>query len=116
MPVKRRILGFASVLVMALALAANTWAGVTTYAGWSYWSAGQGAGTSFSPSWFRNVFHKSASFDTTVTFIDNVSYSWHATVRSYGTYVETHWLSSQVKKAHCRANTGGSYGTCVAYT
>lgn len=112
---KRRILGFASVLALALALAAGAWAGVSTYAVWSYWSAGQGAATSFSPSWFRNVFSKSASFDTTVTFIDNVSYSWHATVRSYGTYVETHWLSSQVKKAHCRANAKGSYGACTAW-
>jgi hypothetical protein len=115
MPVKRRILAFASVLVVALALAASTWAGTTTYAVWSYWSAGQGAGTSFSPSWWRNVFYKTAYFDTTVTFIDNASYAWHATVRSSGTYVETHWFSSQVKKAHCRANAVGSYGACTAY-
>jgi hypothetical protein len=114
--VKRQILVLASVLVVALAFAASAWAGGTTYAAFSNWYAGQGASTSFSPNWFRNVFHKNAMFDTTITFIDNVSYSWHATVRNNGTYVETHWLSSQVKKAHCRANANGPYGACVAYT
>jgi hypothetical protein len=106
---------FASLLCLGLMLAASAW-GATTYAAYSYWPAGQGAATSFSPSWFRNAFYKNATFDTTITFIDNVSYSWHATVRSYATYVETHWLSSQVKKAHCRANASGPYGACVAYS
>jgi hypothetical protein len=105
------------VLVLALAFCTNAGAAVVTYAGYQYWPAGQPASTGFSPSWYRNLFYKTSSFDTTVTFIDNVSYSWHATVRSWGTYVETHWLSSQTKKAHCRANTAGrSWAACTAYS
>jgi hypothetical protein len=113
--VKRRILVLAALLVLGLTLATTAWAAATTYAAHSYWPAGQGAATSFSPGWYSNRFYKNAMFDTTITFIDNVSYSWHATVRSRATYVETHWLSWQVKKAHCRANTSGPYGACVAY-
>jgi hypothetical protein len=107
------------VLVLALALLIGTSAraGVTNYAAGYYWPAGQAASSSFSPSWFQNIFYKTSTFDTTVTFIDNVSYSWHFTVRSWATYVETHWLSSQTKKAHCRANTvGGSWAACTAYS
>lgn len=115
MPVKRRIVGLASVLAVALALVASAWAGTYTYAGSSNWPAGHAGSTSYSPSWWRNVFYKTASFDTTITFIDNVSYSWHSTVRSTGTYLTTHWLSSQVKKAYCRANAAGGYGACTAY-
>jgi hypothetical protein len=115
MLVKGRILAFAASLVVGLVLAASAWAGAYTYAGNSYWPAGLSAATWFSPSWYRNAFYKNATFDTTITFIDNVSYSWHATVRSRSQYVETHWLSWQVKKAYCRANTSGPYGACVAY-
>lgn len=105
------------VLLLALVFCTSAWGATTTYAGYQYWPAGQGASTSFSPSWFRNVFYKTATFDTTITFIDNVSYGWHATVRSSGTYVETYWLSSQTKKAHCRANTTGqSWAACTAYS
>ena len=105
------------VLLLALVFCTSAWGASTTYAGYQYWPAGQGASTSFSPSWFRNSFYKTTTFDTTITFIDNVSYSWHATVRSSGTYLETHWLSSQTKKAHCRANTTGqSWAACTAYS
>lgn len=105
------------VLVLALVFAASASAGATTYAGYQSWPAGQGASTSYKSSWFQNIFYKTSTFDTTVTFIDNVSYSWHATVRSWASYVETHWLSSQTKKAHCRANTAGpSWAACTAYS
>jgi hypothetical protein len=104
-------------LVLSLALSASAWAGSTTYAGYQSWPAGQAASTGYSPSWYQNIFYKTSSFDTTVTFIDNVSYGWHSTVRSRGTYVETHWLSSQTKKAHCRANTAGSsWAACTAHS
>ena len=107
---------FVAVLALALVLSAGAWAGATNYAGYQYWPAGQAAGSAFSPSWFQNIFYKTSSFDTTVTFIDNVSYGWHFTVRSWATYVETHWMSSQVKKAHCRAHTtGGSWAACTVY-
>lgn len=105
----------ALLLVVALALSASASAGSTTYAAWSYWSAGQGASTSYSPSWWRNLFYKPKGFDTTVTFIDNVGYGWHATVRNAGTLTDTYWFSSQTKKAHCRANVNGPYGACTAY-
>jgi hypothetical protein len=103
------------VLAFALAFSASAWAGTTTYAVRSSWSPGQGYSTSFSPGWWRNLFYKPSGFLTTVTFIDNISYGWHSTVRSTGIVTDTHWLSSQVKKAHCHANVNGSYGACTAY-
>lgn len=115
MSMKRLICAF--VLTFALVLASNAFAGTLTYAGYQYWPAGQTASTSYSPSWYRTIFYKTSRFDTTLTFIDNASYSWHSTVRSWGTYLETHWLSSQTKKAHCRANTSGSsWAACTAYS
>lgn len=101
------------VVALALVLSSSALAGSVVYAN-HYWSAGQGAGSSYSPSWWRNIFSKQApGFDTTITFIDNVGYGWHATVRGRGQYLETHWLSSQVKKAHCVAHMSNFYGTCV---
>ena len=97
-----------TVLAFALALCTSAWAGSVTYYSSSYWSPGQGSSSSFSSSWWRNIMAKSASFDTTITFIDNVSYSWHSTVRGPGTYLTTHWLTSQVKKAHCRSNVSAA--------
>lgn len=105
----------AGVALVVLVMSATAFAGSTTYAVSSYWSAGQGAGTSYSPSWWRNLFYKPQGFDATVTFIDNVGYGWHATVRNSGTLTDTAWFSSQVKKAYCRANAVGSYGACTAY-
>ena len=102
-------------LALSLVLAAGAWAGSTTYAGTSSWPAGQAFSTSFSSSWWGNRMYKAASFDTTITFIDNVTYGWHASRRGWGTYQETHWFSSQVKKAHCRANTSSSaWAACTA--
>lgn len=101
-------------IVAALVLSTSAWAGVTTYAGYQYWPAGQGASSSYSPSWAINTFYKTSTFDTTLTFIDGATYGWHSTVRSWATYVETHWFSSQSKKAHCRANTtGSSWAACT---
>jgi hypothetical protein len=106
-----------SVLALSLLVSASAWAGVTTYAGSWSWPAGQAYSTSFSSSWFSNRFYKTQSFDTTLTFIDNVSYSWHSTVRGWAPNLESHWLSSQVKKAHCRANTGAwAWAACTAYS
>ena len=103
----------ALVLAFALVLPASAAAGAYIY-GYTRWSAGQGAGSSYSSSWWRNLFQKDAGgYDTTITFIDNVGYGWHATVRGPGQYLETHWLTSQVKKAHCVANVGGFTGQCV---
>lgn len=103
-------------VVVMLAVSATAWAGTYTYAGHSYWPAGQAHSTWFASSWWNNIFYKTASFDTTITFIDNTSYGWHSTVRGYATYQNTHWFSSAVKKAHCRANTSAySWAACTAY-
>ena len=103
-------------LVVALALSASASAESVNYYSNASWSAGQGGSSTFSSSWFMNIIAKSSSFDSTITFIDNVSYSWHSTLRGPGTYLSTHWLSSQVKKAHCRANTSGFvWAACTAY-
>ena len=101
-------------LVVALALSASASAESVNYYSTSSWSAGQGGSSSFSSSWFMNIIAKSSSFDSTITFIDNVSYSWHSTLRGPGTYLSTHWLSSQVKKAHCRANVAVYSSTSCA--
>jgi hypothetical protein len=110
-PMRRTIVGL--VLALALAFAASAFAGSVVYANY-YWYAGKGAGSSYSSSWWRNMFSKQGpGFDTTITFIDNAGYGWHATVRGPGQYLVTHWLSSQVKKAHCVAHASNFYGTCV---
>lgn len=111
---KRRRL-FVIPLAFALAFSASAWAGSTTYAVSSAWSPGQGGGSAFSSSWYQNGFYKPNGFDATVTFIDNVSYGWHATRRDASTWTATHWFSGQVKKAHCRANARGGYGSCSVY-
>jgi hypothetical protein len=109
----KRSLFAMTVLVFALALCTSAWAGSVTYYSSPYWSAGQGGSSSFSSSWWQNIMGKNAGFDSTITFIDNSSYGWHSTVRGYGTYLTTHWFSSQVKKGHCRANVGSSaHATC----
>jgi hypothetical protein len=103
-------------LVLVLAFCGSAWAGSTTYAAFWSWSAGYGYGTSFSPSWWRDLFYKNANFDTTVAFIDNVSYGWHNTLRGTSTIQDIHWFSSAVKKAHCHSNVNASaWGACTAY-
>ena len=111
-----RRLALLVIVAVALGLSATAFAGTYSYAGSTSWPAGQAYSTWFSSSWWNNVFYKTASFDTTLTFIDNTAYGWHSTVRGWATYQQTHWLSSQVKKAHCRANTGASaWAACTAY-
>jgi hypothetical protein len=102
----------AAAAVVGLVLAATA-LGATTYAGPRQWWAGQGAGSSFS-KWTWNDFAKvSSGYDTTVTFIDNVSYSWHATVRNSSMVTHTAYWGPEVRKGHCRANVGGFWGSCI---
>ena len=104
----------AAVIVAALAMAGAAFAGATTYAGPQAWSAGSSAGSSYSSSWQGNYFFKQSSgYDSTVTFIDNVSYSWHATVRNTSSTTYTYWWVSNVKRGHCRANSAYFWGSCV---
>ena len=100
--------------VVALTLAGAALAGATTYAGPQQWSQNQGAGSAFSSSWKYNHFFKNGSgYDTTVTFIDNVTYSWHATVRNTSSVTYTYWSASTVKRGHCRAHSPYFWGSCV---
>lgn len=107
-------LGFTLALALVALVLAGAALAATTYAGPQQWSAGQSAGSSFSSGWTYNYFFKYGSgYDSTVTFIDNVSYSWHATVRNTSSTTYTYWWVSTVKKGHCRANVGGFSGSCV---
>jgi hypothetical protein len=106
----------AAAAVLALVFCASAWAGTTTYAGSWSWPAGQAYSTSYSSAWWRNLFYKNAYFDTTVTFIDNTSYGWHATLRGTAPILDIHWFSSEVKKAHCHSNVQAqAWGACTAY-
>jgi hypothetical protein len=101
-------------LAVALVVAGVALGGPTTYAGPRQWSAGESAGSSYSSGWKYNYFFKQGSgYDTTVTFIDNVSYSWHATVRNTSSTTYTYWFVSDVKRGHCRVNSGYFAGSCV---
>jgi hypothetical protein len=111
--VRRHGLGLA-VVAAALVLAGAAQAGPTTYAGPQPWSAGSAAASSYASGWRYNYFFKQGSgYDTTVTFIDNVTYSWHATVRNSSSTTYTYWFVSNVKKGHCRASGGGFWGSCA---
>ena len=107
-------------LALPLALAISlVWVGAALaavgYGGPRYWNPGDEAGSSWQSSWTYNGFNKpSSGYDTTVTFIDNVSYGWHATVRNRDMVTHTNWWTSQVKKAYCKAHTGGHWGGCYA--
>lgn len=102
------------VAVAALALVGAALAGATTYAGPKQWSQNEGAGSAFSSSWQYNYFFKNGSgHDATVTFIDNVTYSWHATVRNTSSTTYTYWFVSTVKRGHCRANSAYFWGSCA---
>ena len=107
------------VVLLLAVVCALLWAGtalaITGYAGPRYWNPGDEAGSSWQSGWSYNAFNKpSSGYDATVTFIDNVSYGWHATVRNRDMVTYTNWWSSQglVKKAHCKAHTGGHWGGC----
>jgi hypothetical protein len=106
----------ATALVAALAaltLATAAFAATTTYAGPKQWYPGQGAGSSYSRSWHGNHFSTYGSgFDKTVTFIDNVNYAWHNTVRNRSGSTETIAPSWLTTKGHCRAHDGYFWGSC----
>jgi hypothetical protein len=107
-----------SVLALAfmLAFTASSTAAVVVYQPMKYWQAGDGAGSAFSRDWVTNYFWKQSDVWTTVTWIDNTSYSWRFTVTTRGYSTATHWFSSQVKKAHCVARASHFYGNCTVYS
>ncbi len=104
--------------IVALVIAFTAAAGTSTYAGPKHWGPGQGAGSSYS-NWFYNFFSKHAGgYDTTVTFIDSATYSWHRTVRNTSKDQYTYWLgpSSTQRKGHCIAHAGSFHGSCWVAT
>jgi hypothetical protein len=102
---------------MVLATAGAALAADQTYAGPQQWSTNASAGSSYGSGWIRNYFFKQSSgYDTTVTFIDNVSYSWHATVRNSSHTTYTSWWVSNVKRGHCRAHVGYFWGSCAVFS
>ena len=103
-----------SILVLvALTFAGGALAGVETFAAPRYWNPGDSAGSSYRGSWYRATFNKATSgYETTVTFIDNQSYSWHGTARNRDMVTVALWFSSQAKRAHCKAHTGYHWGGC----
>ena len=111
-----KILVLAATLGVALALVP------TALAGYGYvwparaWSNGQDGSSTYSSAWKRNWFQKSGQgYDTTATFIDNVSYSWHNTVRNTWAVTATQWTSSVVKKAYARSYSSGFTGSCIVF-
>jgi len=103
----------AAVAVTVLTVAGGALAAVI-YAGPQQWSANQTAGSSYSSKWITNDFAKTSSgIDTTVAFIDNTTYSWHATVRNREQITHTAYFGPEVRKGHCRANVGGFWGSCA---
>jgi hypothetical protein len=112
MPMKRLMTVFAPVTA-ALVLASAAFAATSTYAGPRQWYPGEGAGSSYSSRWHGNHFSTYGSgFDKTVTFIDNVSYHWHNTVRNRSGSTDTVPPSWMTTKAHCRAHDGYFWGSC----
>ena len=112
-----RALAAASVALVLVAVFASSAYAVSVYAGPKQWMAGQGAGSSFSSGWSWNDFAKYGSgHETTVTFIDNVSYGWHATVRNSADTTHTYWgWNGTARKGHCLAHASYFSGSCYVY-
>ena len=88
----------------ALVFAAAALPGI--YAGPKQWTPGAGAGTPYSWSWLHNYFSTyGCCGDKAVTFIDNVRYAWHNTVRNSAQTTTTYPPSPKpaAMKGHCVA-------------
>ena len=110
----RRLCVLVATASTSLALASTAFAGI--YAGPWKWSAGQGAGTSFSADWLENFFATYGSgYDKTVTFVDIRSYGWHNTVRNRSGQTTTYPPFDGTYKGHCVANVSGFYGSCTIH-
>jgi hypothetical protein len=115
MPVKRLSVALACAFC-AFVLSTSAWAGgAFTYGSGYSWSVNEAYSSYFSPDWYDSVFYKTSDFQSVLTFIDNVSYGWHSTVRGPGT-LRTHWWTRQMKKSHCKALAAGhSWAACTVY-
>jgi hypothetical protein len=109
---RRSILAVA-IGTLALVVASTALAG--SYAGPKDWVPGEGAGTSFSSTWLRNYFATYGSgYDKTVTFIDNVRYGWHNTVRNKSDFTTTYPPYPGTFKGHCLSHSWFR-GSCFIY-
>jgi hypothetical protein len=111
-------MGLMSILLVALVMVTPANAVIEeNYVTYRAWSIGSSGNSSYSGNWYENIFFKDyAGYDTTVTFIDNTSYSWHNTVRNTLKQTRTTWNNTAVKRAHCVSHVGGFYGLCSVYT
>ncbi len=105
-------------LAIAVALiAATTPVASYQYAGYRSWGFLQDASSTYASNWTQNWFQKDLQgFDTTVTFIDNLSYSWHNTVRNTFKTTATTLTWSGTTKAYCQSHTSGFFGSCTVFT
>jgi hypothetical protein len=101
----------AAALIFALAMASSALA-MYQYAPPRQWSAGVGAGSSWSNQWLANWFATYGSgTDKTVTFIKNTNYGWYNTKRGGRDYLETYPPYPGTFKAHCVAHAT-FWGSC----
>jgi hypothetical protein len=108
-----RLAAALALMLVSLVLTSVALAATTTYAGPRQWRPDESAGSSFSSGWQGNHFSTWGSgFDKAVTFIDNVRYSWHNTVRNRSGSTETSAPSGLTTKGHCRAYSGYFSGSC----
>ena len=103
-------------LVVALVLSVSAYASYQ-YAAYQSWGYLQDASSTYASNWTQNWFQKDAQgFDTTVTFIDNSTYSWHNTVRNTYKTTATTLTWSGTTKAYCQSHTTGFFGSCTVFT
>jgi hypothetical protein len=104
-------------IVIVALLVASLAAASTAFAAYQYapprqWTPGASAASYFSSGWYANYFMTWGSgYDKTVTFIDNVTYSWHNTKRGTSDYLETYAPFDGTYKAHCISH-GYFWGSC----
>ncbi|MDX6515436.1 MAG: hypothetical protein QOH73_1102 [Gaiellaceae bacterium] len=77
------------------------------YAGPKSWANGQDASSSYATTHnFNDMSASSAGYDKMTTFVDNVSYSWHNTVRNTAYETIARWASNGTsRKGYCKAYT-----------
>ncbi len=114
---RRRILLLA--LFFASLFASSAFAGI--YMPDQYCVPGTNGESSYSSSWYRNTFYMDGFGPwpyKTVTFIDNQTYGWHATVQDNHQETYTTWSSTEVKAAYCKDDGNGpaGNGACSVYT
>ena len=113
---KRHLVILLACIAGFLGAAASAYAASSVYRGPMYWSCYCDGSSSYSSQWWDNYFIKDSNgvSDTMVTLIDNVTYSWHGTVRNTASQQKAWWVSSVVKKGYCKFYSGTAFnGSCL---